>query len=159
MVDFYKGEITIPVSTLMTVAFGLFVTIVFLIGVIAYWRARIYRSEAARLKEEAEREKRTAVEERTKAELVLEETKRYGRRPDRNPVSGKWGRLGYAKGQNGGNGSLGPAGPSESEILRNMLEIQAHAAERMERRLIRLEFKDEAQLSRMVALFKEIMSR
>lgn len=158
MVDFYKGEITIPISALMTVAFGLFVTIVFMVGLIAYWKARIYRSEAARLKEEAEREKRIAVEERAKAELVLEEARRHGHRPERRPASGKWGRLGYAKGQNGGPGSLGPAGPSESEILRNMLEIQAHATERMEKSLIRLEIQDEAQLSRMVALFKEIMS-
>lgn len=140
-----------------------------------YWlRSREYARQAVVDREAARRDLREAAEERNKAELVLEEAKRHGYRPDRRPASGKWGRLGYSDGPVGperagpetsiGTGPSGvtgytgphrvpefsgPMGPSgsgltESEVMVAMLEFKQRQGQEMNSRYIRL--------------FKEIMS-
>lgn len=103
--------ITIPTASLVMLAAGLFVTAIFVIGLLAYWKGRIYRAEAEVLRKDAERDKKCAIDERNKAELILEEAKRHGYRPERRPASGKWGRLGYSEGPVKEDGPVGPAGP------------------------------------------------
>lgn len=111
--------ITIPteISTaaLVTLAAWLFTVVIFVLGLLAYWKGRIYRLEAEILKKDAERDKKSAIDERNKAELVLEEAKRHGYRPERRPVSGKWGRLGFSDGRATVQGPVGPehAGPPD----------------------------------------------
>jgi len=167
--------ITIPTASLVMLAGGLFATAVFVIGLLAYCKARVYRAEAEVLRKDAERDKKSAIDERNKAELILEEAKRHGYRPERHPASGKWGRLGYSDGPvgpehtgpktfigtgpggmtgyTGMHGVSGPTGPgghgrTESEVLKEILEFQREETRQRKR-------MEDA----MVALFKEVMTR
>jgi len=67
-----------------------------LVSLIYLWIGRRYRARAYAIREEARKERLKAKEERDKAELLLEETKRYGILV-RRPARGKWGRLGYSE--------------------------------------------------------------
>lgn len=144
--------------------------------VAALWMAARAHSKAARIdKEESDRNLKRAKEERNKAELVLEETKRYledlkkrGFRLKGRPARGKWGRLGYSEGPVGPDGGLAYLGPqgvtgwsgpsivsgptgaqgrgrTESEVIRDMLEYARVTGTGM-------------MEDRMLALFKEVMT-